>query len=149
MVFDVDCTWIKIARKEKSRLISRTAVFEGNGLQYCIFFEASDGVPWQESYALVFDDLKSYVEKHQADGWRPDHFCYYGVGAKRLFGAILIKDANKTDWAVSWSLTSADYGKEFIARNTQGYRPLTAVGHEDNTGAQRFSVIWIRYRADK
>ena len=137
---------IKLARKKKSRLISRTAVFEGNEPQYCIFFEAPDGVPWQESYSLVLDDLKAYVEKHQADGWRPDHFCYYGVGAKRLFGAILIKDPNKTDWDVSWSLAPAEYAKELSMRQIKGFRPLTVVGHEDNAGAQCFSVIWIRYR---
>jgi hypothetical protein len=138
---------IKLARKKKARLLSRSAVFEANAPEFAVIFEDLDDTPWQESCNLSFDNWKAYVEKHQADGWRPDHFYYYSVGAKRLFGAILIKDPNKSDWDVSWSLAPAEYAREWGAQKARGFRPLTAIGHEDNAGAQRFSAIWIRYRA--
>jgi hypothetical protein len=138
---------VRAARKDKDRLLSRTATFKGNVPEFVVVIEELDGVPWQETYNVPFDDLKAYVEKHRGEGWRPDHLCFYGIGEKRLFSAILIKDANKTDWDLSWSLTPAEYAKALTARRAQGFRPLTAIGHEDSAGMQRFSVIWIRYRA--
>ena len=137
---------IKAAKKQKKRLICRSAVFEGNDPQFAAILEEPNGVPWLESYGLSFLDCKAWVESHKADGWRPDHLYYYGVSTKRLFGGILIKDPNRSDWDVSWACTLAEYEKELAARNARGFRPLTAFGHEDSTGAQRFSVVWIRYR---
>lgn len=127
-------------------MISRGAVFKGDTPEFSVVIEDIDDMAWKESYNLSLDDWKTYVEEHKADGWRPDHFCYYGTDNKRLFGAILVKDPNRSDWDVSWSLTAADYEKELSARKAQGFRPLTAIGHEDNAGGQRFSAIWIRYR---
>ena len=140
---------IKIARRDKDHLISRSAAFEGNSAVFGIITEEPDGVSWQESYNLAFDDLKLYCESQAAQGWRPDHFCYYGVGAKRLFGAIVIKDASKADWDVSWSLTTAEYEKELSAQG-RGVPRVTAPSATKTTPAPSASArsgfataIWL------
>jgi hypothetical protein len=46
---------------------------------------------------------------------------------------------------LSWALTPAQYDRELAARKGRGFRPHTAVGHDDESGALRYSVIWIRY----
>jgi len=137
---------IKTARKEKKHARCRCAFDNGNGIVHGIIVDNQGTLPWTDSFSKTPNECKAWLEERKVHGWRPECLYACGTGAKTLFGSILVKDPDGPAWHASWSLSTAEYEKELIVRKSQGFRPLTAVGHEDEAGAQRFSVIWIRYR---
>jgi serine/threonine-protein kinase len=135
---------IREARIRKARPVYRSA-FQGAVFLYDIILGNPGNIPWTESLDQSLKDCKKSVEQGRKKGWRLDHLYAYGAGPNTLFGAIMIEDAKGPDWDVSWALTPPEYETELAVRKRQGFRPRTAVGHDDNTGAQCFSVIWVRY----
>jgi hypothetical protein len=103
-------------------------------------------LPWEHADVWSIEECKAWLQKHRERGWRPECLIAHGSGANTLFGSILVHDPGGPAWDVSWSLSDEAYKKELIDRKSKGYRPVTAVGHTDDDGRQRFSVIWIRYR---
>ncbi len=137
---------IAAASEREARPICRCALDTPAGTRYGVVLDDWGTLPWTEVLEQTLDEIKEWVEKQKAQGWRPDHLCVNGNGARTQFGAILIRDPNGPDWEASWSLTKEEYEKELVARKRQGFRPLTAVWHSDDAKVGRFSAIWIRYR---
>ncbi len=135
---------IEDGRKTKVRPVYRSA-FQQGGYVYGVVLGAPTDEIWSESDHQSLQECRAWIEKQKAIGWRPVHLYAYGEGAKTLFGTILIQDASGPDWDVSWALTPAEYAAALSTRKAQGFRPHTAVGHDDNDGNRRFSVIWIRF----
>ena len=132
------------ARKRKARPVFRSAL-QGAATVYDIIIGDPGKVPWVDLVDQSLEVCKTSIERQKAQGWRPVHLYAYGAGRNTLFGAILIQEPKAPDWDVSWALTPAQYEAELAERKRRGFRPHTAVGHDDDAGATRFSVLWIRY----
>jgi hypothetical protein len=132
------------AHKRKARLVYRSA-FQGAAIVYDIIVGGPTNVSWADSVDQSLEVCKTWIEKQKLQGWRPEHLYTYGAGRNTQFGAILVQNPKGPDWDVSWALTPGQYEAELAERKRRGFRPHTAVGHDDDAGALHFSVIWIRY----
>src|SRR5262249_46803132 len=120
------------AHKRKARLVYRSA-FQGAAIVYDIIVGGPTNVSWADSVDQSLQDCKTWIEKQKAKGWRPDHLYAYGAGPNTLFGAITIQDPKGPHWDLSWALTPAQYDRELAARKGRGFRPHTAVSHDDES----------------
>jgi serine/threonine protein kinase len=144
----VDIANKRTKRQDKPiRPIHRSAIVD-DPIRFGVALARRPPLPYVESVNQSLAECKDWVEKRKAQGWRPE--CLYAYGhPKTIFGTILIQERDGPDWDVSWSLTTAHYETELAARKRRGFRPQTAVEHDDDSGAgRRFSVIWIRYRPE-
>jgi hypothetical protein len=132
--------------KERSRLIYESAIEGEEGPIYAVVLGKPGGPATVTSTNQSLEICKDWLEKKKAEGWRPVHLYAYGSGPKTLFGGILLQDAKGPDWETSWSLTAEQYSAELAARKRQGFRPHTIVPHDNEAGALRFSIVWVRYR---
>jgi WD40 repeat protein len=134
------------ARTRKVRPLNSSGVILNEEPRLSVILLEDENTPWLRSTHLSLGECKAWVLKHRAEGWRLEQLYAYDRGVDTRFGGVLIKDMTGPDWDVSWALTQGQYEAELTSRKKQGFRPHTTVGHDDDTGALRFSAIWVRYR---
>ncbi|MBM3995181.1 MAG: hypothetical protein FJ303_13665 [Planctomycetes bacterium] len=135
------------AKTRKARPIFRSASEGATGV-HDVVLGGPANTPWIEAADLSLADIKAWIDKHRAIGWRPDHLYAHGSGAGTRFGCILIQNADGPDWDVSWALTAAEYEKVLATRRANGFRPRHVVVHDSHLNERRFSVIWIRFQRE-
>ncbi len=102
------------------------------------------GEEWLEQHDLTAEELRTSLEEHKAQGWRPHHLYAYPFKDGPHFLVIMVGKAERPDWTADLSLSAAEYQAELPRRKRDGFRPLAVAAHDDR-GQVRYAVIWVRY----